>query len=216
MKGTSVAALGLLIMSVVPMSLFAKWHTDKITIEGVGLTTPVEITSPEIGQFEVFAGPGTWGNGVEGREGFIINWSKGIVAERPTGLQHYKVSFHSKLPGERPAYQVIYVVSYDYDPSMNQGYIYLPGKTDEWIKFQRMWHGHGFEGNWACANECVGELREAANRESEGSRPKPLGCWARLSSGGEAVPRRADQRKYTATSRAGKFQLTPYPHFVNC
>ncbi len=83
MKGTSVAALGLLIMSVVPMSLFAKWHTDKITIEGVGLTTPVEITSPEIGQFEVFAGPGTFGNGVEGREGFIINWSKGIVADRP-------------------------------------------------------------------------------------------------------------------------------------
>src|SRR2546425_9762094 len=69
MKGTSVAAFGLLIMSVVPASLFAKGHTDKIMIEGVGLRTPLEITDPKIGQFEVFAGPGTWGNGVEGRVG---------------------------------------------------------------------------------------------------------------------------------------------------
>ena len=152
MKEASFAAFGLLIMSVVPASLFAKGQTDKITIEGVGLTMPLEITDPEVGQFEIFAGPGTWSNGVEGREGFIINWSKGIVAERPTGLQHYKVSFYSKLPGERPAYQVIYMVSYDYDPSMNQGYIYLPGKTDEWFKVNlRMWHGQGFEGNWAYA-----------------------------------------------------------------
>ena len=88
MKEASFAAFGLLIMSVVPASLFAKGQTDKITIEGVGLTMPLEITDPEVGQFEIFAGPGTWSNGVEGREGFIINWSKGIVAERPTGLQH--------------------------------------------------------------------------------------------------------------------------------
>ena len=62
------------------------------------------------------------------------------------------MSFCSKLPGERPAYELIYVVSYDYDPSMDHGYIYLPGEKDEWSKFNRgMWHGHGFEGNWAYA-----------------------------------------------------------------
>ncbi len=152
MKGTSAAAFGLLMMSVVPASLFAKGHTDKITIRGAGLTTPLEITDPEIGQFHVWAGPGVRAKGVEQTEGFIINCSKGIIAERRTGLQHYEVSFYSKFPGERPVYQVIYVVSYDYDPSMEQGYIYLPGKADESFKFNgRMWHGHGFEGNWSCA-----------------------------------------------------------------
>lgn len=131
MKGTSVV-FGLLIMSVLPASLLAKEQTDKIMIEGAGLATPLEITGPEIAQFQVYAGLGVFVNGVEQREGFIIDWPRGIVAERPAGLQHYKVSFLSKLPRERPAYQVIYVVSYDYDPSMSVGYIYLP--SDDQIK----------------------------------------------------------------------------------
>ena len=152
MKGTAVAAFGLLIVSGLPASLFAKGQTDKITIQGDGLTTPLEITDLEIRQFEVWAGPGVWVNGVEQREGFIINWSKGVIAEPPTGLQHYQVRFYSKLPGERAIYQVIYAVSYDYNPSMNHGYVYLPGTTDERFKINgRMWHGHGFEGNWAYA-----------------------------------------------------------------
>jgi len=157
MKGTSIVAFGLLIMSVMPASLFAKGHTVKITIEGVGLSTPLEMTDPEIGQFEVFAGPGTWGNGVEGREGFIINWSNGIVGQLPAGLQQYEVSFYTGCRmneygcrSSNPS--LVYVVLYAYSRSMNQGYIYLPGKTDEWFKFnRRMWHGHGFEGNWAYA-----------------------------------------------------------------
>ena len=157
MKGTSIVAFGLLIMSVMPASLFAKGHTVKITIEGVGLSTPLEMTDPEIGQFEVFAGPGTWGNGVEGREGFIINWSNGIVRQLPAGLQQYEVSFYTGCRmneygcrSSNPS--LVYVALYAYSPSMNEGYIYLPGKTDEWFKFnRRMWHGHGFEGNWAYA-----------------------------------------------------------------
>ncbi|MDQ6664666.1 MAG: hypothetical protein M3Z23_09765, partial [Acidobacteriota bacterium] len=44
---------------------------------------------------------------------------------------------------------LVYVVSYDYDPSMQQGFIYLPGKDEEAFTFNHaMWHGHGLEGHW--------------------------------------------------------------------
>ena len=41
-----------------------------------------------------------------------------------------------------------YIVFYDYDPSMEQGYVYLPGMADEVFKNGAMLHGHGYEGNW--------------------------------------------------------------------
>ncbi len=94
-------------------------------------------------------------NGIEQTEGFIIQWSKGIVTERPKGLQRYEVSFYTGCDiGEwgcrssKPS--LSYVVFYDYDPSMEQGYVYLPGKADELLKRNAgsMWHGHRFEGNW--------------------------------------------------------------------
>ena len=159
MKGASSVAFSLLIVSIVPASLSAKGPTVKITIKGAALTTPLEITDPKVGAFGVWEGLGVFKNRVEQTEGFIIDWSKGIVADRPIGLQHYEVSFYSGCQiGEyncrtsEPS--LTYVVFYDYDPSMEQGYIYLPGKADELSKFNtRMWHGHGFEGNWSCATK---------------------------------------------------------------
>jgi hypothetical protein len=160
---TSVVAFGLLIISVVPASLFAKGRTLKITIKGAGLTAPLEITGPEIEQFAVWAGPGTWHGDagmelVEGREGFIVDWSKGVVGERPTGLQHYEVSFYTGCTMDEfgcrsSAPSLSYLVFYDYDPSALQGFVYLPGKDDEAFRLNRgnMVHGHRFEGNWAYA-----------------------------------------------------------------
>jgi len=49
------------------------------------------LTEPGIRAFNVWEGPGTFVNGVEQTGGFIIDWSKGIVAERPAGLQRYEV-----------------------------------------------------------------------------------------------------------------------------
>lgn len=156
MKGTSVAAFALAIMSVGQASLLAKGRTVKITISGAGLTAPLEITNPKIEQFEVWAGPGTFVNGVEEREGFIINWSKGIVAERPTGLQRYEVSFYagcrmseSGCRSSKPS--LACAVFHDYDPSTQEGFVYLPGSDDKALKFCGMTHGHGFEGHWAYA-----------------------------------------------------------------
>jgi hypothetical protein len=154
---TSVAAFGLLIMSTVHAPLFAKGRTVKITIKGNGLRTPLEITDPDIGQFAVWAGPGVFVNGVEERKGFIIDWSKGTVAEAPAGLQQYEVSFYTGCSmdefgcrSSEPS--LTYRVSYDYDPSGQEGFVYLPDKRDgAFGPNGNMWHGHGFEGHWLYA-----------------------------------------------------------------
>ncbi len=71
-----------------------------------------------------------------------------MIAERPNGLQHYDVLFYAKGPNSKE--KLVYVVSYDYDPSTEQGYVYLPGKADEWYQLNTsaIVHGHGLEGNW--------------------------------------------------------------------
>ena len=120
----------------------AKGATSKIIITGATLANPIEITETSIvSKFQVWTGPGTRvcrggrGNCVEGTEGFIIDWLSGAVPERPSGLQHYEVSFYvtdnrfSSQPGPE---QLAYVVSYDYDAGASQGYVYLPGDGDQW------------------------------------------------------------------------------------
>lgn len=149
MNAISAASLSLLMISIVPAPLSAKGNTVKITIKGAGLTTPLEITDPKIREFHVWAGPGAGET-----EGFIIDWSKGVVAQPPTGLQHYEVSFYAGCQTSdwycrTPVSYLAYVVSYAYNPSTEQGFVYLPGPGDELFKFNHaMWHGHGFEGNW--------------------------------------------------------------------
>src|SRR2546423_584331 len=156
MKRTSAAAFSLLIISLLPGPLSAKGRTVKVTIKGAGLTTPLEITDPKVWQFPIWSGPGVSRNAVEETDGFIINWAKGIVVQVPAGLQQYEVSFYSgciKGEGCRTTEPFLsYVVLYAYDRSTEQGYVYLPGRTDELFKFNHaMSHGHGFEGNWLYA-----------------------------------------------------------------
>jgi hypothetical protein len=88
----------------------AKGETTKITVAGATLSNPIEITDINIvRQFQVWTGPGTTvcvggrGNCIEGTEGFIVDWSSGAVAQRPSGLQQYEVSFFvtdSRFPGQ--------------------------------------------------------------------------------------------------------------------
>jgi hypothetical protein len=60
------------------------------------LRTPTSL----VREFQVWTGPGTTvciggrGNCVEGTDGFIVDWSSGAVAQRPSWLQHYEVSFY--------------------------------------------------------------------------------------------------------------------------
>ena len=136
--------VGLLLMIAVPASLFAKGKTVRITIKGPDLKSPIEMTDPTIlANFNVWAGPGTSTN--EAR-GLIVDWSKGTMSSAPKGLPLYEVSFYEDV-GNQEA-KLIYVVSYEYDPSSRHGYVYLPGDGDKWHRLNVSSIFHGVEGNW--------------------------------------------------------------------
>ena len=154
MKRSFTGALALLAALTVPASLSAKGRSIKITITGADLTTPIESTDDSLERFGVWEGPGVRINGVPQAQGFIIDWPKGVVAERRNGLQRYEVSFYTgckmKESGCRSSQPSLsYVVSYEYDPSTDQGYVYLPGKADRWYPLNTfsIFRG-GLEGYW--------------------------------------------------------------------
>ena len=132
---------------VIPARLFAKGDISKITIEGADLKTPIEIIDfrdlKGVG-YSPWSGPGVSVNGKAQTEGFIVDdWSQ-PVTERPKGLQRYKVSFYAKFPDEK----LVYVVLYEYDPATGRGYIYLPGRGDEWYGLNMGTIARGVEGHW--------------------------------------------------------------------
>jgi len=97
------------LLLVIPAQVFAKGKTVKITIQGVDLKTPIEITGPKVlTEFQVWSGPGTSSSAPgfnPNAPGFVVDWSQ-AVAEPPKGLQRYEVSFYAKMPNRR----LIYVV----------------------------------------------------------------------------------------------------------
>jgi hypothetical protein len=128
----------------IPAWIFAKADISKITIKGADLKTPIEITDPKtLANFNVWTGPGTTGTIPKEADRFVIEWSQGAT-ERPKGLPRYEVSFYAKLPNER----LVYVVLYEYDPAAERGYIYLPGRSDEWYPLNIGTIFHGVEGRW--------------------------------------------------------------------
>jgi len=161
------ATLSLLVALPLSISLHAKGATSKITISGSALSEPISITDDAVlSKFQVRAGPGVLhGSGpifredgaiVERRglifeetEGFIIDWSSGVVAEHPNGLPHYEIAFYVSASD-----QPVYVVYYESDSSTGNGYVYLPGKGDDLypVNGTAMFHGHGFEGHWLRAS----------------------------------------------------------------
>lgn len=130
----------LLILSA-PTPLMAKGKTVKITIKGTDLKTPIQISDPKILEnFQVWTGPGT---STADRQSFIIDWSQGPVRKPPEPLRRYQVSFHTD-----PNEQIVYVVYYAFSPGAEQGYVYLPGESDEWagLNVRSIWRG--VEGKW--------------------------------------------------------------------
>lgn len=146
MKRT-LAVVFVLLLLMIPARVFAKADISKITIQGGDLKTPIVIIDPKtLPHFNVWTGPGTGGSiNVSPKEAdrFVIDWSHGVT-ERPQGLPRYQVSFYAKWPAER----VIYVVFYQYDPAAERGYIYLPGKADEWYRLNVSTIFRGVEGHW--------------------------------------------------------------------
>jgi hypothetical protein len=156
MRRVISAAFSLLVIFSATALVFAKGTTTKITITGAGLQNPVEISDPEVlKNFNVWSGPGTFANGVEGTEGFIVDWASGAVTNRPNGLRTFELSFYVRYanrPLAEQTDQLAYVVSYAIDPATGQGYVYLPGKADEPYRLNTKAIYRGREGNWFRAN----------------------------------------------------------------
>lgn len=152
MKATVI--LSLVVSLLLAISLASKGATTRITIRDTVSGRSVDITDEAVlERFNVWTGPGTFVNGVEGSEGFIIDWKSGIVAQRPDGIRRYEVRFFvnaSSPVNEQPAY----VVFYEHDVRSQQGFVYLPGKSDEPYRLntRTISRGHGYEGNWFHAN----------------------------------------------------------------
>jgi len=154
MTRTVSAAIGIVFMLAATSTVSAKGITVMITIEGGGLTAPIYVRDPAVEQFHVWAGPGTRMNGIEGTEGFIIDWSSSVSPELLATLQRYQLSFYVKqwntfaqtYSGEN----LSYIVSYAYDATSGQGYVYLPGPRDVEHRFNTsaIYRGPRWEGRW--------------------------------------------------------------------
>jgi hypothetical protein len=155
MKHTLI--LIILLSLAVSAPLWAKGEMVLIEVKGATLPTPIRITDPKIEDFSPWAGPGVNGASVPNAEGFIIDWHAGVLSQQAahpaSGLQHYEVSFYEGCrtrndwcTEKEP--RLVYVVSYDYDPSSPRGFIYLPGKDDPSydINVRTIWRR--IEGNW--------------------------------------------------------------------
>jgi hypothetical protein len=140
---------GAFLFLCVPMLVIAKGPTLKITIKGSELASPVEVTDKAIlEKFNVWAGAGVEINGIPQAKGFIVDWEKGPVADPPTTLHRYEVSFD--VMHQRPS---SYVVSYAYDPATGKGYVYLPRKGENFNASNTFLILRGVEGTWFSATE---------------------------------------------------------------
>jgi hypothetical protein len=162
MRGTfAVWAAGLLLLVPSPAQA-GPMETVRITITRGDLAAPIEIADPTVTKsFQVWAGPGNFRRVGDADvpvifpQGFVIDWSRGVV-EPPEGLTLYQVSFVTSRPIPN-TYRVRYII----DPSTNRGYVYIPGKGEAeyadntWLIFR------GVEGKWFCA---WSKWEELANR----------------------------------------------------
>lgn len=148
MKRILAVAFIVSLFLIVPSRFFAKGATTKIMIEGADLAKPIEITDRKVlANFNVWTGPGTFStqSGFNANApGFIIDWSQGSVTQLPQALRRYQVSFYSNELSERAIYVVYYAVA----PGSEQGYVYLPGKSDEWWRLNVTSIARGVEGKW--------------------------------------------------------------------
>jgi hypothetical protein len=155
-RSIAIAALAGLSISE-PAS--AKGRTVAIEIKGATLTMPITISDADIvSRFNIWNGPGVRVNGQpdhlnpDKEFGRFIDWPKGTVGERRTGVQRYEVTFRIETEGARNDAATKYLVLYEFDPTAAGGYIYLPRANDRSVAGGAPANGgliyHGVEGNW--------------------------------------------------------------------
>jgi len=150
------AAVAVIMIAGFSVALAAKGSTSRISISGGNLADSLEIREADVvNEFQIWAGPGTRscvaGHCAEGSEGFIVDWSAGAVSARPSGLRRYQVSFFvegKQSPAQPKPERLAYVVLYEHDPVRSQGFVYLPGKGDQWQELNWGSIYRRLEGHW--------------------------------------------------------------------
>jgi hypothetical protein len=137
--------------------VWAKGPTTRIVVAAPSLSAALEITdATSLDRFAVWAGPGTSADGVESSDGFIIDWTAGVLADRVEPQPRYRVSFYSKYanrPLDTQAEHLAYVVLYEPDAHGGRGYVYLPGKGDEAYALNVRTISRGVECHWFKAGD---------------------------------------------------------------
>lgn len=138
-----------LLMLGAPVLLFAKGATAKIIVIGddlSGLSRPIEIEDQKfLRQIHIWAGPGASSNE---SQGLIVDWSLGKAPKPSYRLPLYEIFFYTFENEQNEKEKLAYVVSYKYDPSTHRGYVYVPGKGDNWLSTNLGTIMRGVEGNW--------------------------------------------------------------------
>ena len=136
-------------------SALAKPPADKITVTGLGLDGPVEITdAASLAPFD----PWTMG---------FIDWNRNIVNEFPPNLETYEVSFYfNRDSSSASVLELIFVFQYSPDPLPRRlGYIYIPNS-----EVDRSALGHGAQWNpnkWLYATPSWGVLMRQVLLEND-------------------------------------------------
>ena len=171
----------IMLFSAAQSRLLAKGATTKVVIEGPGLPKAIEITDRKIlANFNVWAGLGRFSTQPRfnaNAPSFIIDWSQGPIPEVPNVLQKYQVSLYSKELSERPIYVVYYAVARGSEP----GYVYLPGKSEEWWRLNVTSIVRGVEGKWFHAwSTWENIVRPLIEDQLNGASSKPRAEWGNL------------------------------------
>lgn len=157
------ATIWLLTFLAVTIPSWAKGDMVLVEIMGGSLPSTIKITDPKIGDFNIWAGPGVNGVGLEQAEGFIINWKAGVAPEPQPEVEHYQVAFYAgcrtiqddpECLAEKP--HLAYVVLYDYNRKSKQGFVYLPRVEERWLgnlNCGSICRGNGIEGHWFHATD---------------------------------------------------------------
>jgi hypothetical protein len=158
MMKTFVAALIVGIGVFAPAPMAAKAPTVKITIINAERAAPIVVTDPAVREFSVWAGPGVYINDIPQTTGFIGDWEKGPTAAPPDVLRRYRIAFYTgckrseaeSCNTDRP--QLSYVVFYVHDAATRQGYVYVPGRGEDWYDLNTRSILRGVEGDWFLAS----------------------------------------------------------------
>ena len=150
MNRMTVGGLVALLMTMTMAgAMSAKGRTVKLTVAGSGLSHPIQITDPNAVAANVWGGD------------FI-----GTPAKEPDkALPRYVVSFYVEPPREKV--RMMYVVYYARDPQTGEGFIYLPGRGEEWYRLNvSTIFRDGEDGTWRHASPAWSKAIAAVLPES--------------------------------------------------